>query len=112
LCCRAVYTYATWRIKIPQADDVLGYCCGPLWFPEDATYLANRIGIGRGADLVFYTWIMFSLGVLINVHIKMRKNVALLTELARHMAIENPYSIPDGATASPLHEDVSRPDKK
>jgi len=70
-----------------------------VWFPEHATYLANRIGIGRGADLVFYTWIIFSLGVLINIHIKMRNTLALLTQLARHTAIERPYSIPDKATA-------------
>jgi small membrane protein len=79
-----------------------------VWFPGHATYLANRIGIGRGADLIFYTWIIFSLGVLINIHIKMRKNVVLLTELARHIALEKPYRIPDGSAAPTRYEDASK----
>jgi hypothetical protein len=81
-----------------------------VWLPEHATYLANRIGIGRGADLIFYTWIVFSLGVLINIHIKMRKNVVLLTELARHIAIEKPYCTSNGSAAPTRHEGASKLD--
>ncbi len=71
-----------------------------VWFPEHATYLANRIGIGRGADLVFYVWIIFSLGVMINIHIKLRKTVTMLTELARNIAVDRPYNILVKDTAS------------
>ncbi len=71
-----------------------------VWFPEHATYLANRIGIGRGADLVFYVWIIFSLGVMINIHIKMRKTVTMLTELARNIAIDRPYKVSVKGTAT------------
>lgn len=61
-----------------------------VWFPDVATKIANSVGIGRGADLLFYTWIIFSIGVLINLHMKIRQHLNLITELSRHIAISNP----------------------
>lgn len=61
-----------------------------VWYPNMATRLANSIGIGRGADLLLHTWIIFSLGVLINLHVKIRQHLSLITQLSRHIAIENP----------------------
>jgi len=65
-----------------------------VWLPEQATSLANKLGIGRGADLIFYTWNIISFGVLINVHLKLRRNLNLVTQLARHIAMVQPYSGP------------------
>lgn len=58
-----------------------------VWVPQQATHLANMLGIGRGADLIYYTWIIISLAVFINVHLKLRQSMTLVTELARHIAI-------------------------
>lgn len=69
-----------------------------VWFPDQASAVANVLGIGRGADLIFYTWIILSFGVLINVHLKLRRNLNLLTQLARHLAIAHPYIAPISIT--------------
>ncbi len=58
-----------------------------VWVPQEATRLANLLGIGRGADLVYYIWIIISLAVFINVHLKLRQTLTLVTQLARHIAI-------------------------
>ena len=61
-----------------------------VWFPDMATRVANLVGIGRGADLLLYTWIVFSVGVLINLHMKIRQHLNLITELSRYIAVQNP----------------------
>jgi len=58
-----------------------------VWSPDESTVIANLLGIGRGADLVYYIWIVLSLAVFINVHLKLRENTALVTQLARQVAI-------------------------
>lgn len=58
-----------------------------VWMPDDSTRVANLLGIGRGADLIYYIWIILSLAVFINVHLKLRQTLTLVTQLARHVAI-------------------------
>ena len=60
-----------------------------VWFPEQATRLAAWVGIGRGVDLVIYVWIGISLIVLLNLHLKIRSQMELITLLARAIAITN-----------------------
>ena len=60
-----------------------------VWFPETATRLAAWVGIGRGVDLVIYVWIGISLIVLLNLHLKIRSQMELITVLARRIAIAN-----------------------
>jgi hypothetical protein len=59
-------------------------------FPNNATALANLVGIGRGVDLFFYlfilyTWFRFSL-----LDRKLQRSNNLLTNIVRKIAIENP----------------------
>lgn len=58
-----------------------------VWAPDQANAIAHAVGIGRGADLTFYCWIVISLAILLNLHFKIRSNLELLTELARKVAI-------------------------
>jgi hypothetical protein len=60
-----------------------------VWVPSHATLLAEWVGIGRGVDLVIYTWIGISLIVLLNLHLKIRAQMELITSLARAIAIAN-----------------------
>jgi len=71
---------------------ILGFGLYIVWFPETSTAVANVLGIGRGADLIFYTWIAFSFGVLLNVHLKLRQHLNLITRLSRSIAIHNAIS--------------------
>ena len=54
-----------------------------VWFPAHSTWLAELVGIGRGVDLILYTWVCISLLVLLNLHLKLRTQMELITILAR-----------------------------
>jgi hypothetical protein len=45
------------------------------------------VGIGRGVDLILYTWVVISLIMLLNLHLKLRSQLELITLLARKIAI-------------------------
>ena len=59
-------------------------------FPDSASKIANLVGIGRGADLIFYLFIVFSWFWFASTSAKMRKSEKRLTEIVRQMAIANP----------------------
>jgi hypothetical protein len=58
-----------------------------VWRPSDATALAEFAGIGRGVDLIIYVWVAISLVIALNLHLKLRSQMELITELAREIAI-------------------------
>ena len=58
-----------------------------VWMPDHATYLANLVGIGRGADLVLYVWVLISSAVLLLLYLNTREQLQLITTLARKMAL-------------------------
>jgi small membrane protein len=60
-----------------------------VWVPDHATALAGWAGIGRGADLVLYTWVAISLIMLLNLHLKLRSQMELITALARAAALDD-----------------------
>lgn len=63
-----------------------------VWFPEHSTQLAELVGVGRGVDLILYTWVCLSLIVLLNLHLKLRTQTELITTLARKIAIADAQS--------------------
>ena len=60
-----------------------------VWVPAHATWLAALVGIGRGVDLILYIWVVISLIVLLNLHLKLRMQLEHITILARELAIAN-----------------------
>jgi hypothetical protein len=58
-----------------------------VWMPDHATYLANLVGIGRGADLVLYVWVFISSAILLLLYLNSREQLQLITALARRMAL-------------------------
>lgn len=59
-------------------------------FPDISTRVANAIGVGRGADLVFYLAHLFFLFLVIALW---RRTIALtdaMTKLSRTIALQNP----------------------
>ena len=60
-----------------------------VWFPAHASALAELAGIGRGVDLIIYIWVAISLLTLLNLHLKLRAQMELITALAREMALAN-----------------------
>jgi small membrane protein len=58
-----------------------------VWMPDHSTWLAEMVGIGRGVDLILYTWVCISLIVLLNLHLKLRTQMELITTLAQKVAL-------------------------
>ena len=58
-----------------------------VWMPDHATYLANLVGIGRGADLVLYVWVLISSAIVLLLYLNLQGQLQLITVLARKMAL-------------------------
>jgi hypothetical protein len=58
-----------------------------VWLPAHATILAEAVGVGRGVDLIIYVWVVISLLIVFNLHLKLRSQMELITGLAREIAI-------------------------
>ena len=69
-----------------------------VWLPSHASWLAAEVGIGRGVDLVLYIWVIISLLVMLNLHLKLRSQMELITVLVRNGAIAEARSA-DGEPA-------------
>jgi small membrane protein len=64
------------------------------WVPDHATRVALWAGVGRGVDLVLYIWVCITLIVLLNLHLKLRTQMELITILARTIALTDVRSRP------------------
>lgn len=58
------------------------------WSPDSATAIAQIIGVGRGADLIFYMWILISMLVILMIYLKFISVNRIITEFARQIAID------------------------
>jgi hypothetical protein len=63
-----------------------------VWMPEQANDIAYLLGVGRGADLILYCWILTSLIMGLNLHLLIRENQQITTELARRLALAHPIA--------------------
>ena len=78
-----------------------------VWLPAHASALAELAGVGRGVDLIIYVWVVISLLVALNIHLKLRAQLEMITTLAREIALLNAHLKPaqsaQGSTSSPSH---------
>jgi small membrane protein len=63
----------------------LGISC--VLFPQVTNRLAGFMGIGRGADLLLYSFIMVALIAILNLHLRIRALQEALTENTRRLAL-------------------------
>ena len=56
--------------------------------PDRANELAHLAGVGRGADLIVYCWVVISLMVSVNLQFKIMALRGDITELARALALQ------------------------
>lgn len=68
-------------------------------FPENANQLAHLVGVGRGADLILYCWLVISLIVSLNLQLKILQLQGLITDLAREMTLRYAGEAPDQRTS-------------
>ncbi|HLH96790.1 MAG TPA: DUF2304 domain-containing protein [Xanthobacteraceae bacterium] len=83
-----------------------------VWFPAQSNQLAEFAGVGRGSDLIVYTWAALSLLVMLNLHLKLRFQLELITVLARRLALANcaTNGRAPAPEASPLRDRVTGSD--
>jgi hypothetical protein len=83
----------TQRNKIPGLSLAMStICLVGIFFvllPDTATEVANVLGVGRGTDLVVYFFIVLTLAIALNLHLKLRSAHEMATELARAIALLN-----------------------
>ena len=59
-------------------------------FPAALQALADRLGVGRGVDLMFYIVILAAFLAVVNLHVRMRVLQDSLRDLARAQALRDP----------------------
>ena len=59
-------------------------------FPAQTNGIADWMGVGRGADLVLYCWIVISLVVSVNLQFRILSLQEIATELTRELALRSP----------------------
>ncbi|MFD2646380.1 DUF2304 family protein [Devosia albogilva] len=57
--------------------------------PQLANDIAHVVGVGRGADLVLYCLAVLTLAAVLNIHLRLRSDREVVTELARRLAIQS-----------------------
>lgn len=57
------------------------------WMPALSNSIANMIGVGRGADMIFYIWILVSMLALVALYFGFNRQNKQITKLARAMAL-------------------------
>jgi hypothetical protein len=85
-------TYALSQRRRAPIVGVLIFCSaitgiGLVLFPEVTNHVARWVGLGRGADLIFYLFIVIALAGIFNLHLRIRSNAEVITELARSIAL-------------------------
>jgi hypothetical protein len=60
-----------------------------ILFPNITNQLAARLGVGRGADLVFYTSILIFWFIILKLYARIRRLEQHITNLTRNDAIKN-----------------------
>ena len=80
--------------------------------PDDTTWLAHKVGIGRGADLLLYLLVVAFAFFSVNTFLRFRNLERRFTDLARTIAL-NGAQAPDDPQRPPLPEaefdEVTRP---
>src|SRR5690349_6927675 len=88
------FVFYVFRIRSVFIDRIIYIVLGAggilmiLW-PEFSTMIANEIGIGRGADLVFYLFILISLFYYASLTAELKSIDHKTTSLIREIALIN-----------------------
>jgi hypothetical protein len=64
--------------------------CYFVWAPEQANVLAQAVGVGRGADLLFYLWVIITLALILFMYLKIQRLTRRVTRLTRAIALAHP----------------------
>ena len=87
----AIFLYYLFRLRSALMDLVLlalfsGLAIFFILSPQSTTAIAHKLGVGRGADMLFYICILFFLFIVLKLFARVRRLEATITELVRQQA--------------------------
>lgn len=87
----ALFYFIKWKNNI--ADVVLftllvGTAITFILFPDWTNIIAHQLGVGRGADLVFYLCILLFCFIILKLYARLRRLEKVITDLIRKDALE------------------------
>jgi hypothetical protein len=101
LVCTAYGLLHTGRSRLVRWTLVLASLLG-IYFvlqPDVTNRIAARLGVGRGADLVLYCWVVISLALFARLQFALLKAHEQITELARQLAVATAREPPADAAS-------------
>ena len=84
----ASHRLSGWQLLVAMTLVCLGI--GLVVFPNAATYVAMRLGVGRGTDLVTYLAILGGLFAAANFYFRFKRQEQQMIEIVRELALRNP----------------------
>ena len=67
-----------------------------VWAPDITNWIAHKLGVGRGSDLLFYLFIVMMFSAVFNLHMRIRQQNEILTRVVRDVALKNASDPGDG----------------
>jgi small membrane protein len=58
-----------------------------VWVPDETTAIAGALGVGRGADLLLYIWVILTLALILVLYLKVIRMGRKITLLTRAIAV-------------------------
>ncbi|PZR25629.1 MAG: hypothetical protein DI535_17580 [Citrobacter freundii] len=86
-----LYLYLRLRSNLIDAILIFLFCGGAIFFivfPDATTDIAQRVGVKRGVNLVFYVTILFLFFLILKLYSRIRKLEKKFTELVRDKSVE------------------------
>jgi hypothetical protein len=89
-----IFIYYILRVRSALLDLLLlgllsGLAIFFILFPDHTNTIAQKLGVGRGADLLFYCCILLFLFIIVKLFARLRRLEATLTDLVRQQAIKD-----------------------
>ncbi len=86
-----IFLYYVFRLRSALIDLLVLFAFSGLaiffiLFPEYTNRIANKLQVGRGADLLFYICILFFLFIIMKLFSRIRRLEKTITELVREQA--------------------------
>ena len=86
-----IFLYYTFRLRSAFFDLLVvsffsGFAIFFILFPEYTNIIAAKLGVGRGADLLFYICILFFLFIILKLFARIRRLEKMLTDYVRQQA--------------------------
>ena len=86
-----IYVYLKFQSAIADAIMLLIFIAAGILFvlfPQITTRIANKLGVGRGTDLIVYLCIVFFLFVVLRLYAKIRRLEQTITKIVRENSLQ------------------------